>query len=154
MNTPRVGSVRRAPKARRGPRGRRPAPPYRRASAPPSAREAHGGFTLAEVIVSILVFAVVVLGLLQMALVARQQTRAGQLKTDMWSVAQVTIEEITATSFDSISAGSDNVMGYPVAWTVAGTSPKTVTLVVQRPSVLGGIVADTFVTQVADWEGS
>ena len=50
-----------------------------------------------------------------------------------------------------VSGGSDTIRGYPVAWTVSGTDPKTVVMAVTRPDVLGGQSIDSFVMVVPDW---
>ena len=112
------------------------------------------GASMVELVVAIMVFAVGVLGMAHMGLVARQQVRAGRLATDMWTVAHLKLEEIKATHFDSVAAGTDTVRGYGVSWTVTGADPKSVTLTISRPSVLGGPLADTVVLLLPNWEGS
>ncbi len=111
------------------------------------------GGSLVELVVAIGILAISVLGTVQMGVVARQQSRAGALATDMWTVAQLQFEELKAEDFDSLATRSDTVRGFPVSWTVSGTEPKTVTLSVTRPTAAGGQVADTFVMWVADWGG-
>ncbi len=109
------------------------------------------GVSLVEVVVAIVIFAGGVLGTLQMGLVARQQARTGEIVTDVWAVAQIKLEEMRAADFDNLSAGSDTIGGYPASWTVTGTDPKTVTLSVTRPSMLGGKVVDSIVVLIPDW---
>ena len=109
------------------------------------------GTSLAEVVVAMVIFTIAVLGMVQMGLVARQQARAGELATDMWTVAQLKLEEIKATDFDSVSGGADSIRGYPVSWTVSGANPKSVTLSITRPNVLGGQKVDRVVMLVSDW---
>ena len=109
------------------------------------------GASHVELIVSIVIFLIAVLGMIQMSVVARQQARAGKLATDMWAVAQLKLEEIKATDFDSVSGGADTIRGYPVSWTVSGVDPKAVTLSITRPSVLGGQVVDEVLILVPDW---
>jgi Tfp pilus assembly protein PilV len=104
-----------------------------------------------ELIVAMTVFAVAVLGMVQMSVVSRMTARAGSQQTDMWTVAQLQFEELQAQTFASLVAGTDTVRGYPVSWTVTGTEPKTITMTVTRPDVLGGSTTDTFVMLVSDW---
>ncbi len=109
------------------------------------------GASFVELVVAIVIFAIAVLGMVHMGLVAGQQARAGELATDMWTVAQLKLEEIKATDFDSISGGADSIRGYPVSWTVSGADPKSVTLFITRPSVLGGQVVERVILLVPDW---
>ena len=110
------------------------------------------GASLVELVVAVVIFAIAVLGMVQMSLVARQQARAGALATDVWTVAQLKLEEIKATDFDSISGGADSIRGYPVSWTVSGADPKSVTLSITRPDMLGGQVIDRVIMLVSDWD--
>ena len=109
------------------------------------------GSSLVELVVAITLFSLVVLGMVQMAMVSRTLTRAGELKARMWSVASQQMEELRLTPFDDLASGSDSVQGFPVKWTVTGAEPKEVTLVIQRPDVLETSAADTFVMLVSDW---
>ena len=117
----------------------------------PTRRGARDGGSLVELVVAIVIFAVAVLGMVEMSLVANQLGRTGEIHTDMWTVAQLQFEKMRNDDFDSLAAGSDTIRGYPVSWTVAGTEPKTVTLQVTRPDLLGGTAVDSFVVVVADW---
>ena len=109
------------------------------------------GFSLVELVVAITLFSLVVLGMIQMAMVSRTLTRAGELKTRAWSVASQQMEQLRLTPFDDLTSGSDSVQGYPVSWAVTGTEPKTVTLLIERPDVLETSAVDTFVMHVSDW---
>jgi Tfp pilus assembly protein PilV len=109
------------------------------------------GATLVELVTAVMIFAIAVLGMVQMSVVATQTARGGELQTDMWSVAQMQFEELQNLSFAAINAGTDTFRGYPVAWTVTGTDPKTVSLMVTRPNPVGTQVVDTFVMAIADW---
>ena len=110
------------------------------------------GGSMVELIVAMVVFTIAVLGMVQMGLVARQQTRAGEIATDVWTVAQLKLEEIKAIDFDSVSGGADSIGGYPVSWTVSGVDPKSVTLSITRPRMLGGDVVDQIVMLIPDWD--
>ena len=116
--------------------------------------ESMRGASILEVVVATIILLTCVLGVVRMSIVAHQQARAGSFATDMWTVAQLQFEALRAERFDSLSAGTDTIRGYPVAWSVAGTEPKTVTLGVTRPNAIGGEAVDTFVMLVADWRGS
>ena len=109
------------------------------------------GASLVELVVAITLFALVVLGMVQMGMVSRTLARAGDLKTQSWSVASQQMERLRLTPFDYLVSGSDSVSGLPVEWTVTGTDPKTVTLLIERPDVLETAAVDTFVMYVSDW---
>ena len=110
------------------------------------------GASLVETVMAIVIMSVAVLGTAQMGMVAHQQSRAGAVATDMWTVAQLSFEELRAEDFDSLASDTDTVRGYPVSWTVTGTEPKTVLLSVTRPTATSGQVVDTFAMLVADWD--
>lgn len=120
-------------------------------ASPEPGERSRRGATLVESVAALVILAVGVLGMVQMGLVAFQQARAGEIRADSWAVAQVELEALRMTPFGSLSAGNDTVGGYPVEWTVAGTEPKTVTLAITRPNVLGGQLVDSVVLVLADW---
>ena len=47
--------------------------------------------------------------------------------------------------------GSTEIDGYPVVWTVEGSGPKKLTMVIEREGIHRAAVADTFVTYLASW---
>ena len=106
---------------------------------------------MVELIIAIVIFSVAVLGMAQTGLVAFQQARAGDIATKVWAAAQLQLEEFRQDDFASLATGSGTVAGYPATWTVTGTDPKTVTLAITRPSVLGGQAIDSFVVVRTDW---
>ena len=104
------------------------------------------GISLVEVLVAMIIFTAGVLAVVQQMLTARQQARAGEIITESAAAAQYQMETLRSLPFDSVVSASDTVWGFPLTWTVSGTNPKVVLLTVERPSVLGGVVVDTFVT--------
>ena len=107
------------------------------------------GFSLVEVIVSIILFAVVVTSLAQAVYVAGEHLRQGQTDTRMWSAVHFQMETITADGYDDLSGGSATVEGYPMEWEVQDIDPKKVILEVTTTR-FGTSVRDTFVTYIAD----
>ena len=104
------------------------------------------GMSLVEVLVAMLIFTIGVLAVVQQMLTARQLARAGEIITESTAAAQYQMETLRSLPFDSLVSASDTVWGFPLRWTVSGTNPKVVVLAVERPSVLGGVTVDTFVT--------
>ncbi len=111
-----------------------------------SASGPQAGISLVEVLVAMIIFTVGVLAAVQQMLTARQQARAAELLTEASAAAQYQMETLRSLPYDSVVSASDTVWGFPLTWTVSGTDPKVVLLTVQRPSVLGGVTVDTFVT--------
>ena len=107
------------------------------------------GFTLVEVIVSLILFAVMVTSLAQAIYVAGEHLRQGQTDTRMWSAAHFQMETIIADGYDDLSGGSATVEGYPMKWEVQEVDPKKVILEVTTDR-FGTSVRDTFVTYVPD----
>ncbi len=110
-----------------------------------------GGISLLEVMVAMLIFTIGALAAVQQSLTARQQARAGEFITEAAAVAQYQMETLRSLPYDSLSSGSRTVWGFPLTWTVSvsDTTPKVVVLAVERPTVLGGVTVDTFVTYAA-----
>ncbi len=108
------------------------------------------GVSIVEVLIALIVFTVGALAAAQHTLVARQQARAGEIITESAAAAQYQMETLRSLPRDSLESGADTVWGFPISWTVSGTAPKVVILVIERPSVLGGMAVDTLVTYAAD----
>lgn len=117
----------------------------------PTATDPRRGAGMVEIIVAVVLMSVAILGMIQMGLVARMQAGQGEIQTRMWSVASATFEEIRMEPYDSMFSGSDTVQGYPVEWTVTGSEPKTIRVMITRPAASGGTAVDTFVTLKSDW---
>ena len=108
------------------------------------------GVSIVEVLIALLVFTVGALAAAQHTLVARQQARAGEIITEAAAAAQYQMETLRSLPPADLVSDSDTVWGFPIKWTVSGTAPTVVVLAVERPSVLGGMTVDTFVTYAAD----
>ena len=112
------------------------------------------GVSVVEVLVALVVFTVGALAVVQQVITARQLVRAGEIITEAAAVAQYQMETLRSLPYDSLASASDTVWGFPLSWTVSGTTPKVVVLAVERPSVLGGVSIDSFVTYVDSVMGS
>ena len=108
------------------------------------------GFTLIEIIMAVLIFSIMMGGLMSAGLVASNQVRVSQTHARVWHAATYQLEKVLAEGYDSLSSGSDTVQGYATAWTVTGTDPKKIVLVIDRPTLLGDIRPDSFVTYLAE----
>ncbi len=108
------------------------------------------GFTLIEVIMSLLIFSLLMGGLVSAGLVASSQLITSQNDVRVWKAASYQLEKLIAGGYDSLATGSGTVQGYATAWTVTGTNPKKVLLVIDRKTLAGEIRPDSFVTYLAD----
>ncbi len=108
------------------------------------------GFSMLEVLVSLMLFSVTVLGLTWAVMTASAQLRASRSDLQVWTAARNQLDELTAQGFDSVTAGTDTVAGYPISWDVQGVNPKKIVLVVQAQNWSGTLVPDTFITYMAD----
>ena len=108
-----------------------------------------GGISLLEVLIALLIFTIGALAAVQQSLTARQQARAGEIMTEATAAVQYQMETLRSLPFDSVTSDSDTVWGFLLTWTVSGGDPKVVLLTVERPSVLGSVTVDTFVTYAA-----
>ena len=107
------------------------------------------GFTLIEVIMAVLVFAVLMGGLTSAGLVAANQLRISQNDVRVWKAATYQLEKLIADGYAGVASGSDTIQGFNTVWTVSGTDPKKILLVIDRESLTGTIYPDTFVTYIA-----
>ena len=107
------------------------------------------GVSILEVLISLIVFTVGALAAVQQSLMARQQARVGEYVTEAAAAAQYQMEALRSLPYDSLGSGSGTVWGFPLTWTISDTIPKVVILTVERPTVLGRLTVDTFVTYAA-----
>jgi prepilin-type N-terminal cleavage/methylation domain-containing protein len=107
--------------------------PYRECGEP---RLTQAGFTIVEVIVAIIILAVGLLGLAGTTVLTVRQTTLADVASDRSVALQSTIEQIRATPFDSVAAGSESAGLYDVAWSVTdGGLWKNVDIVTTGPGL-------------------
>ena len=108
------------------------------------------GFTLVEVIMALLIFAIMMVGLTSAGLVASSQLRVGRNDVRIWKAVSYRMETLLAEGYDSLSAGADTIEGYSMVWTVTATDPKKILLVIDRKTLSGDIRPDSFVAYLSD----
>ncbi len=108
------------------------------------------GFTLVEIIMSVLIFSVMMGGLMSAGLVASNQLKVGQSDVEVWEVATYQMEKLIAIGYDSIKNGNDTIQGYPVDWQINGSSPKRILMTIDRKSIHGNWTSESFETYVRD----
>ncbi|MGD2154066.1 MAG: prepilin-type N-terminal cleavage/methylation domain-containing protein [Gemmatimonadales bacterium] len=112
------------------------------------------GVSLVEILIGIVILTVALLGLAAAGGVAAQQVYQGRQDMHRWVALQQQLETLVATGYDSLSAGSATVQGYPMSWAVSGTDPKQITLVMERENFAGLMVEDTVTTYLANPAGA
>ena len=108
------------------------------------------GVSLVEILIGVVILAIALLGLAAAGGVAARQVYMGRVDMGRWAAMQETLESLVALGYDSVGSGTGTVQGYPMTWTVTGTNPKQVTLVMQRENFQRQTVYDTLVTYVAN----
>ena len=101
------------------------------------------GISLVELIVGMMILSVSLLGLSAAGGVAARQVHAGRADMQLWAAVQEQVEDLMRLGYESVTSGTGTVQGFPMEWTVTGTTPKRVDLVVQRTNLSGSTVADT-----------
>ncbi len=108
------------------------------------------GFTLIEVVIAVLIFSLLMGGLVSAGVVASSQLIVSQNDVRVWKAASYQLEKLVAGGYANLASGSGAVHGYSTVWTVTGTDPKKVLLVIDRKTLSGDIRPDTFVTYLVD----
>lgn len=115
------------------------------------------GFTLVEVVVALIILTVGVLGLAGTTVWVVRQSTLAELSTERAAAVQTVVEQLRASDYATLAAGSDSVGRFDVSWSVAdGSRSKLVTLVTVGPGLssgsgmpsLTGSVADTFAYRI------
>ncbi len=109
------------------------------------------GFLLVEVVMAVLLMSVVIIGLLSAGILSGTLLRMSRMDTMVYGAAQQQMEEMLAAGFAELASGEAVRNGLGLSWTVVGTAPKKVVMIVQRPNARGVLVPDTFILHVADW---
>lgn len=106
------------------------------------------GFSLVEIVIALVIFAIAMTGLVSMSVLGSEQLRVADDEDERWSVAQRQLEELIAKDTSALANGTQTVAGYPLSWTVTKGDPTKIVLVITAPS--GGTLSrtDTIVTYV------
>ena len=98
------------------------------------------GFTLVEVIVSILILSIGVVGLAGATAHIVRQVTLGDLMTERSVAFQTTIDRLQSLPYDSVGSGSDSVGIYALRWvsTPDGPQSKTVRIWTEGPGISTG----------------
>jgi Tfp pilus assembly protein PilV len=88
------------------------------------------GFSITEVIVSVLVVTIGVLAFAAAVALASRELRRGRIDTEISLLAADQLERLKTTPYNLVVDGQRDEGDYHLAWTVSGYDAKRVTLVV------------------------
>jgi len=109
------------------------------------------GISLVEVLIGLVVLTVGLMGILASAAVAIRQTYRSNRDIHLWAAVQWKVDSLVSVGADNVTGGADTVQGYPMSWTVSGTKPKQLELVVERKNfTLSQSARDTVILYLAE----
>ena len=91
-------------------------------------RSRRAGFSLIELIMSVLVLAFGVVGLATTTLFITRQLTIAEVTTLRATATRSVMERLRATPYGSIASGGDTLGRMVVSWTVTANTPQTTTL--------------------------
>ena len=111
---------------------------------------ARRGSTLLEVLVGVVVFAIGLLSLMAGSLMAARAMKESRSFAAATVAAQSTLDSLRAAGWDNIAgaSGSYTAKGHAVSWTVSGTDPRKVLVVITRRTS-PSLVMDSVMTYVS-----
>jgi len=104
-----------------------------------------GGFSVTEILISIVIIAVGVIGLASAVGFASTELWYGDRDTHLSMLMTDQMERLKAAGHDTVSPGQRDESGYRLEWTVEGSAPKKVILSAAYNSHDGVARADTVV---------
>ncbi len=106
---------------------------------------AQAGFTVTELLISVLIIAVGVVGFATAINLMSTELWIGQRDTEVALLFADQAERLKSTPYEAVQPGSRSDAGYQLSWDVQGSDPKKVILEATFPRRHGGELADTIV---------
>lgn len=103
------------------------------------------GFTLTEVLISVVIIAIGVTGFVSAVGLATTELWMGERDTEVALLMADQAERIKALPYNQVLPGSETVEDYTLTWDVQGANPKRVVLEATYARYGGGQAADTVV---------
>jgi prepilin-type N-terminal cleavage/methylation domain-containing protein len=104
------------------------------------------GFSITEILISIVIIAVGVIGLASAVSFAATELWYGDRDTHLSMLITDQMERLKAAGYDAVTPGQRSEAGYVLEWIVEGSAPKKVILTAGYRSRDGQARADTIVT--------
>lgn len=109
-----------------------------------------GGMSMIEILVGMIILSVSLLSLAGAGAVGARHLYLSRTDMHRWAALQEQVETLRQSGYSGVTTDSAVVQGYPISWTVTGTDPKKVVLLLERTNVASQIVQDTLVLYFAD----
>lgn len=106
------------------------------------------GFTLTELLISVIIIAIGVVGFATAVGVQSKELWIGRRDTQLSMAITDKVEEIKALSYLDVASGSEVVGEHTLTWEVQGGNPKRVVLEATYEGTGGGTLADTVIFYV------
>lgn len=103
------------------------------------------GISSVEVLVAVILFVTIIMGAAAAASASNRVIASTWTANRFWAAVQYQSETLMMQGYDGVTSGAATVSGYPMTWTVGGTSPKRIELVANRDNDLGQAMQDTVV---------
>ena len=115
-------------------------------------RSSRGGFSLVEVVVSMVVLTYGLLGMAGTTMYYVREVAIADLATKRTVAARSTLERARALPFDTVGVGVDTVGGYELGWSATKTSPRTklIRVIVTGPGVVSSPGGPVMVANAVD----
>lgn len=108
-----------------------------------------GGFTVTELLVSVIIVSIGVVGFTSAVGLASTELWLGQRDSEISMLVADQLEQLKATGHDAVQPGQRVEGAYRLDWTVVGSNPKKVVMTVEYArSNGGGTKSDTLVAYV------
>jgi prepilin-type N-terminal cleavage/methylation domain-containing protein len=114
----------------------------------PTRLRSRAGFTITELLVSVVIISVGVVGFVSAVGLASTELWFGRRDSEISMLVTDQLEQIKAMGHDALQSGERLEGPYRLAWSVAGSNPKKVMLVVEYPRSDGSTQGDTLITYV------
>ncbi len=113
---------------------------------PPKRAPDERGMSLIEVMIAMVMLTTAMLGLANAAGLAMRTTIRGRQDMQLWAAVQWKADSLVSLGWGNVTTGSDTFQGYPMSWTVSGTNPERIDLLVDHASLTtGATIRDTLI---------
>lgn len=106
------------------------------------------GFSITEVVVSVMIVSIGVIAFATAVGLAARDIRLGQRHTDIAMLITDQLEQLKSLPPELVQNGQRTQGDYQLTWTVVGSNPKKLTLVARYPGLKSSPRADTLVTYI------
>ena len=115
-------------------------------------RKSRGGFSLAEVVVSMVVLTYGLLGLAGSTMYFVREVRVAELSTKRTVAVRSTFERARAMPFDSVGTGLDSIGEYELSWsaTAETTRTKLIRVIATGPGLMSGAAGPVIAAAAVD----